>query len=342
MLAETTSSPQESGDSTKIIVSFRGTKCEIVVTSVTLIRDVKNILCSSIGANVHMAPSDLKLLCKGNVLSNEHEKLLPILSGGKKLAKVYRIMATGVSQKEALTIQQNFKNGQKAAPRIRDDLSSQGKQDIARRKMLGRAHMKKAAKKYPPRYQTGFGRIETLPFLPEESRARELLTKLANDPGIRACMDKHGWNVGCLAELYPEGEVGVTDKCVLGLNQNKGQKILLRLRTDDLQGFRKMLSIRKVLFHELAHNVHSEHNQDFFVLMRQIERECIEMDWTQGQGLTRESDDIPEGGTYRLGGNSHKSSNLSARELAARAAMMRLTTEEREIQDNCGCGRESC
>ena len=42
--------------------------------------------------------------------------------------------------------------------------------------------------------------------------------------------------MGALCELYPEGQVGVSDVCVMGLNQNSGQKILLRLRTDDLQG----------------------------------------------------------------------------------------------------------
>lgn len=49
------------------------------------------------------------------------------------------------------------------------------------------------------------------------------------------------WTVGTLAEMYPDGKVGVDPVCVLGLNQNKGQKILLRLRTDDLLGFRKYL-----------------------------------------------------------------------------------------------------
>lgn len=75
----------------------------------------------------------------------------------------------------------------------------------------------------------------------------------------------------------------------MGLNKNKGQQILLRIRTDDRKGFRKMLSIRQVLFYELAHNEHSEYNGEFFKLMRQIERECNELDWTQGAGLTNEA-----------------------------------------------------
>lgn len=107
-----------------------------------------------------------------------------------------------------------------------------------------------------------------------------------------------------------QGYVGVSDVCVMGLNQNRGQKIFLRLRTDDLkvrttvslphqvevvyillviggrgwlsllspcaardQGFRKMLSIRKVLYHELSHMENDEHDDKFYILMREIERD---------------------------------------------------------------------
>ncbi|CAM9491291.1 unnamed protein product, partial [Hapterophycus canaliculatus] len=85
-----------------------------------------------------------------------------------------------------------------------------------------------------------FERIETLPGLPEEETAREILESLAADPGVRAVLEKHKWTVGALCELYPEGKVGISDTCVMGLNQNHGMKILLRLRTDDLRGFRKV------------------------------------------------------------------------------------------------------
>ena len=60
-------------------------------------------------------------------------------------------------------------------------------------------------------------------------------------------------------EIFRESDV-----CVMGLNENHGQRILLRLRTDDLKGFRKILSIKQVLCHELAHNVHSEHDNNFY------------------------------------------------------------------------------
>jgi hypothetical protein len=83
----------------------------------------------------------------------------------------------------------------------------------------------------------------------------------AFDPAILHVMEMHKWQVGTLCELYPEGKVGVSEVCTMGLNQvrllgapqwgvlssdvlifgcggdwqNKGQKIFLRIRTDDLK-----------------------------------------------------------------------------------------------------------
>ena len=57
--------------------------------------------------------------------------------------------------------------------------------------------------------------------------------------------------------MPPEGKVGVSAVCVLGVNINRGQEISLRLRTDDLRGFRRYDSIRQTLCHELAHMVRS-------------------------------------------------------------------------------------
>ena len=38
------------------------------------------------------------------------------------------------------------------------------------------------------------------------------------------------------SEMPPEGKVGVSPVCILGVNINRGQEISLRLRTDDLRG----------------------------------------------------------------------------------------------------------
>lgn len=67
----------------------------------------------------------------------------------------------------------------------------------------------------------------------------KLLHRLAADPGIIGIMSKHRWTVGLLSEMPPEGKVGVSPVCILGVNINAGQEISLRLRTDDLKGFRR-------------------------------------------------------------------------------------------------------
>lgn len=74
---------------------------------------------------------------------------------------------------------------------------------------------------------------------PIPTEALKLLHRLAADPGIAGIMTKHRWSVGLLSEMPPEGKVGVSPVCILGVNINAGQEISLRLRTDDLKGFRR-------------------------------------------------------------------------------------------------------
>ncbi|KAI9913912.1 hypothetical protein PsorP6_006634 [Peronosclerospora sorghi] len=165
-----------------------------------------------------------------------------------------------------------------------------------------------------------FHTIEPLNNFSDKNKAQEILENLANDRGILAVMAKHKWSVGVLAEMPPDGKVGVDPVCVLGLNQNQGQKILLRLRTDDFRGFRKFLTIKKVLFHELSHNVHPKHDTNFYELMRQIEKESDALDWTKATGTALDSSRfIPHSydngntqlkGGHRLGGTSERGRRL--------------------------------
>eukprot|EP01034_Spumella_vulgaris_P027073 gene27073-33743_t len=226
--------------------------------------------------------------------------------------------------------------------------------------------------KYVKQSAYRFNNIETLGDLPNRERALEILTELANDVGVLAVMEKHKWTVGSLCELYPEGYVGVSETCVMGLNKNKGQSILLRLRTDDLKGFRNFTSIKKVLYHELAHNVHSDHDDQFHLLMRQIEKEVSLLDWRQSKGATtgyesrgsahnntihdrgdsnyhhpqgQSQGGGVEGGVHILGGGGANDALLQqllpARYLAGSAAILRLSAEEQEVQDNCGSSSSS-
>ncbi|GMY09775.1 ubiquitin and wlm domain-containing metalloprotease [Fagus crenata] len=121
---------------------------------------------------------------------------------------------------------------------------------------------------------------------PPASEALKIMHMLAADPGIVAIMNKHRWRVGIMTEMAPIGYVGISPKCILGLNKNHGEEISLRLRTDDLKGFRKYESIKKTLLHELAHMVYSEHDANFYALDKQLNQEAASLDWTRSRSHT--------------------------------------------------------
>lgn len=348
----------------KLVVTFRGKKYEFVLQPNLRVKDVKDALMKDQPEAQQLAASDLKLLFKGKVLQDNYE--VGLMQSLKPAGKqVYKIMGMGRSSNEVNEIQEEHAEAMKQAPRIRDDLTPKGQRDAERRKRLGRQMLHQASTKASHSSSvaggvggsssSGFGTVEALPNLPQEAQARNIMNQLATDPGILACMKQHNWHVGALKEMYPKGKVGESAVCVMGLNRNKGQEILLRIRTDDLNGFRKILSIRKVLFHELAHNVHSEHDGKFFQLNRLIEKECNALDWTGGQGLSSKDDgqyDLERsdyaGGTHRLGGDATNMLDSNAatpattsRELRARAALSRMTLDEHEMEQNCGCGQEA-
>ena len=70
-------------------------------------------------------------------------------------------------------------------------------------------------------------------------------------------MRKHQFAVGVLTELAPHEQPHL-----LGLNVNAGQAIKLRLRTDAYDGFRLYAEVRRVLCHELTHNVWGDHDNN--------------------------------------------------------------------------------
>jgi hypothetical protein len=70
-------------------------------------------------------------------------------------------------------------------------------------------------------------------------------------------MRSHEYSVGLLTELAPHEHPDL-----LGLNVNAGQSILLRVRTNAYDGFRSYGELRRVLCHELTHNVYGGHGDD--------------------------------------------------------------------------------
>ena len=285
---------------------------------------------------------DIKLILKGKHLNSNLQETIGSIPGGT-LAK---ISAIGSRQSEINLV--NHSQTDRNITRVVNDLNGAVRRtDATTSRSSDRRHS-----------QYCFGGIQTLPGLPNESTARSILEELSVDIGVLAVMEKHKFKVGALCELYPEGYVGVSDVCVMGLNEGNGIRILLRLRTDDLKGFRKILSIRKVLFHELAHNMHSDHDSKFYMLMRQIEREVVELDWRASKAKTiggqmASNVSIPSESTsqqsrayksdvHRLGGGEMSEDNvegrtvLPARVAAGTAAIMRISEEESQAERHCG------
>lgn len=201
-----------------------------------------------------------------------------------------------------------------------------------------------------------FHKISVIPEFPNPEKAQRLLEKLRDDRGVRAIMAARKWSVGELIELTP------FEASILGYNRNAGQLIAIRLRTDDLSGFRHYDSIRKVLLHELTHNVWGDHDDNFHALNRQLNKDVVNLDWTahgaktlgNGDFYTPQDDDDDEdmendvtyeSGAYRLGAGSSKSTTIditsntpeARRQRMAQAAMSRLTKkEEQEMDEGCG------
>ncbi|OQR84045.1 hypothetical protein THRCLA_10868 [Thraustotheca clavata] len=255
-------------------------------------------------ALLNVSVDQLRLIVRGKVLGND-----TILDSNRDHNAVALV---GPSQDEIIMM-----NQQQARAKQEEEIRANRRVvSIAEKNQVATAR-ELAALEYR------FHDIQTLPNLPDEEKARAILTSLAHDKGILHVMTKHKWSVGVLAEMFPDGKVGVDPVCVLGLNENKGQRIQLRLRTDDLQGFRKYLTIKKVLYHELTHNDIGDHNNEFYQLMRQVENECSSIPGTTTSitiSTTTTSTEQAHGNV--LGG--HISYTSDARLFRAQKALERL------------------
>jgi len=115
---------------------------------------------------------------------------------------------------------------------------------------------------------------------PHAFKAMELLEKLATDPGVVAIMKERELVVGMLGEMDPIDDriMQKTEShggCLLGYNTNRGLRIDIKLRTNDLSGFRQYPELVSTLIHELSHNWVGEHNLLFWTNYAQMRAEYL-------------------------------------------------------------------
>jgi WLM domain len=116
---------------------------------------------------------------------------------------------------------------------------------------------------------------------PHDFAALNLLEQLATDPGMVAILQERELVVTMLGEMDPiddrlmqktQQQKGM---CLLGYNTNAGARIDLKLRTDDLKGFRPYSELAATLIHELSHNWVSDHNLLFWTNYGQMRVEYL-------------------------------------------------------------------
>jgi hypothetical protein len=125
-----------------------------------------------------------------------------------------------------------------------------------------------------------FGHRPTDHHTPHAFQAMSLLEKLATDPGIVAIMNERELVVGTLGEMDPIDDRLMLEKqhggsCLLGYNTNAGARIDIKLRTDDLKGFRSYYDLVATLIHELSHNWVGDHNLLFWTNYAQMRAEYL-------------------------------------------------------------------
>ncbi|BFZ57038.1 hypothetical protein PYCC9005_004088 [Savitreella phatthalungensis] len=280
----------------------------------------------TIAENLRLNPGLQKLIIKGRLLTDDAQ----LLTDGTKVLL--------------------FGSSESAVDGLRTEEARQAA--VAKRRAAGASLVPKArpvsSRPSQDDMKYTFLRISPLPHLPQADRSDTFLKKLAADPSIRKVMRRHKYVVGHLTELDPRLYTSHDGK-ILGLNKNGGQEILLRLRTDSLDGWRDYKTVRKTLIHELCHNEHGEHDSNFWALFRLLsgEVEVAEGGHTVAQQgdleryIPQDSAFAPgnveasswSGGTRRLGGNvsSQSDSDVSdARERATRAAEARRSEQQQQ------------
>ncbi|KAI6048011.1 WLM domain-containing protein [Pisolithus marmoratus] len=207
--------------------------------------------------------------------------------------------------------------------------------------------------------------------MPKAERALPMLQRVATL--VKPIMRKHGWVLPVLSEFFPESANlcanCTAEECteLMGFSDvNNGEKILLRLRLPWAPDtFFEEDQVVGVMLHELTHNVHGAHDEHFYKFLAGLEDEydALQRSGYAGEGFFSPghrlgagvSHNLPEylarakaadaaekrrklqtvgRGGGRLGGRSNALSNLSPRELAARAA-------ERRKRDELECGSGS-
>ncbi|KAF9048273.1 WLM-domain-containing protein [Hymenopellis radicata] len=251
--------------------AYRGASFPLTLSSDTTLGQLQ----SELEELTSVPPSLQKLLYKGKNIAQNGESDAPISSFGLRATSKIQLLGTTSAELSGL---QATETEQHRIDRILRERAL--KTPTYKVRSTGTASSSTLSYR--------FHQLVPLPHLPKPDTALALLRRLSEDAAIQHVMRKHEFSVGVLTELAPHEHPQL-----LGLNVNAGQQIKLRLRTDRYDGFRSYREVRRVLCHELTHNVWGDHDNNFKTLNSQLNKEVDEFEGARTAG-THSLNDVNE------------------------------------------------
>ena len=169
-----------------VAIVFRGKPLELSLDPAQTVGALKERL----AVLTSLPPAHQKLFAKGRPLDDDAGLLGAFLPAAATAKPKWLLIGTTAKEVEELREAEETEKAEQLARRTRKTVSIKGRG------------------KRPDQSPYRFQGIEALPGFPDKDKAHQLLTSLANDPGVQAVMDKHKWSVGVLKEMPPEGKVG--------------------------------------------------------------------------------------------------------------------------------------
>eukprot|EP00429_Kryptoperidinium_foliaceum_P066174 CAMPEP_0176063824 /NCGR_PEP_ID=MMETSP0120_2-20121206/31833_1 /TAXON_ID=160619 /ORGANISM="Kryptoperidinium foliaceum, Strain CCMP 1326" /LENGTH=659 /DNA_ID=CAMNT_0017397399 /DNA_START=53 /DNA_END=2032 /DNA_ORIENTATION=+ len=222
-----------------------------------------------------------KLIHRGKMLRPDHDELTVCAAG---LQPGSKLMLVASSSRDV-----DFVRSSRADPLVKG-FAEEERDEIARKKRARAAAVSAWGTKQDQEYRFNSIKAEFKYSEPPPFEAEKLLQRLATDPGIIDIMKSRRFQVGILTEMSPleaqerMAKRGTPNMDLLGYNQNAGEMIVLRLRTDSLKGFRPYHDLINTLIHELTHNVWGPHDQNFWQLYGELKAQYMRFHkfWSHG------------------------------------------------------------
>jgi len=222
-----------------------------------------------------------KLICKGKVFRPDD---IVRSDGDFKLSPGAKLMLMATSAHDSTFVRNN-----RADPLVKG-FKEEERDEKSRQKRARAAAISAWGTKQDLKYRFNSIKAEFKYSSPSPYDAEKLLQKLATDPGIIDIMKSRSFEVGILTEMSPAeaqdrmAKKGTPGMDLLGYNQNSGEMIVLRLRTDNTKGFRPYHDLINTLIHELTHNVISPHDASFWKLFGELKAQYMKFHrfWSHG------------------------------------------------------------